>query len=43
MKRAVLNTLHTVRDEQLYVTDANVVDLGLVYDNRSQHGTVRVL
>src|SRR5262249_33137799 len=35
--------LRGVRDEQLYAADANVVDLGLIYDVRWRHGTAHVL
>ena len=43
MKAAIWRALREVRDEQLYTADANIVDLGLVYDVRWRHGTVHVL
>ncbi len=43
LKPAIWNALREVRDEQLYTIDANVVDLGYVYDVRERHGTVHVL
>jgi metal-sulfur cluster biosynthetic enzyme len=43
LKRAIWNTLVEVRDEQLYSIDANIVDMGYVYDVRERDGRVRVL
>jgi metal-sulfur cluster biosynthetic enzyme len=43
LKPAIWKALREVRDEQLYTVDANVVDMGYVYDVRYQHGTVDVL
>jgi metal-sulfur cluster biosynthetic enzyme len=43
LKTGIWNVLRAVRDEQLYAADANIVDLGLVYDVRLRHGTVSVL
>ena len=42
LKPAVWKVLREVKDEQLYTIDANVVDLGLVYDVRVRRGTVEV-
>ncbi len=42
LKPAVWKTLREVKDEQLYTVDANVVDMGLVYDVRVREGTVEV-
>jgi metal-sulfur cluster biosynthetic enzyme len=42
-KAAIWDVLREVRDEQLYAADANIVDLGLVYDVRWRLGTVHVL
>ncbi len=42
MKPAIWNALREVKDEQLYTIDANVVDMGLVYDVRVRGGTVEV-
>ena len=42
-KAAIWDALREVRDEQLYAADANIVDLGLVYDVRWRLGTVHVL
>ncbi|MEX0675904.1 MAG: metal-sulfur cluster assembly factor [Pirellulales bacterium] len=43
LKPAIWNTLRQVRDEQLYQTDANVVDMGYVYDVRERGGVVSIL
>jgi metal-sulfur cluster biosynthetic enzyme len=43
MKAAIWRALRGVRDEQLYTADANVVDLGLVYDVRWRHGTAHIV
>jgi metal-sulfur cluster biosynthetic enzyme len=43
LKAAILRVLREVRDEQLYTADANIVDLGLVYDVRWRNGTVHVV
>lgn len=42
-KGAIWEALATCKDEQLYVTDASVVDLGLVYDVRVRGDVVYVL
>jgi len=42
-KRALWDALRTCKDEQLYVTDMNVVDLGLVYDIRVRGDIVHVV
>lgn len=42
-KVAVWNALRQIQDEQFYMTDANIVDLGYVYDVRLRSGTVHVL
>ena len=42
LKPAVWKTLREVKDEQLYTVDANVVDMGLVYDVRVREGMVEV-
>ena len=43
LKPAIWKELREVRDEQLYNIDANVVDMGYVYDVRERGGVVRVL
>jgi metal-sulfur cluster biosynthetic enzyme len=43
IKAAIWRALRRVRDEQLYTADANIVDLGLVYDVRWRHGTAQVV
>ena len=43
LKPAVWKTLALVRDEQFYTFDANIVDMGYVYDVAVQHGVARVL
>lgn len=42
-KRLIWDALRTCKDEQLYVTDMNVVDLGLVYDVRVRGGIVHIV
>lgn len=42
-KRRLWQVLRDVRDEQLYTIDANIVDLGYVYDLRVRDGVVEVL
>lgn len=42
-KKALWEALDTCKDEQLYVTDTSVVDLGLVYDLRVRNDVVHVL
>jgi metal-sulfur cluster biosynthetic enzyme len=32
-----------LRDEQLHAPDANLVDLGLVYEERWRHGTAHIV
>lgn len=43
LKPEIWNTLRQVRDEQFYAVDANIVDLGYVYDVSQREGIVRVL
>jgi metal-sulfur cluster biosynthetic enzyme len=43
LKPAIWKALREVRDEQLYKIDANVVDMGYVYDVRENNGVVTVL
>ena len=44
LKRAIMKALREVRDEQLYkVNEANIVDLGYVYDLRVEDGVAHVL
>ena len=43
LKPALWAALRQVRDEQLYKTDASIVDLGYVYDLRQRGGVVSVL
>lgn len=43
LKTAIWNALRDVHDEQLYKIDANVVDMGYVYDVRERNGVVTVL
>ena len=43
LKPAIWHALREVRDDQLYKVDANVVDMGYVYDLSVRDGTVRVL
>jgi metal-sulfur cluster biosynthetic enzyme len=42
-KRALWEALRDCKDEQLYTANANVVDLGLIYDIRVRAGTVHVV
>jgi metal-sulfur cluster biosynthetic enzyme len=42
-KKLLWDALQNCKDEQLYVTDINVVDLGLVYDIRVRGDVVHVL
>ena len=43
LKPSIWKTLREVRDEQLYSANANIVDMGYVYDVRVHDGTVIVL
>ena len=43
LKTAVWSTLREVKDEQFYTIDANVVDMGLVYDVRERNGVVKIV
>jgi metal-sulfur cluster biosynthetic enzyme len=43
LKPAIWEALRQVRDEQFYTVDANVVDMGYVYDVRHQQETIHVL
>jgi metal-sulfur cluster biosynthetic enzyme len=43
LKGAIWKALGEVRDEQLYKIDANVVDMGYIYDVRQRNGTVSIL
>ena len=43
LKSEVWKVLRQVRDEQIYHVDANVVDMGYVYDLRVRDGVVHVL
>jgi metal-sulfur cluster biosynthetic enzyme len=43
LKPSVWNALREVHDEQLYKVDANIVDMGYVYDVRQRDGVVRIL
>jgi metal-sulfur cluster biosynthetic enzyme len=43
LKPALWRTLREVRDDQLYKVDANVVDMGYVYDVSVRDGVVEVL
>ncbi|MEX2112715.1 MAG: metal-sulfur cluster assembly factor [Pirellulales bacterium] len=43
LKPAIWKALAEVKDEQFYKIDANIVDLGYVYDVREQGGVVSVL
>ena len=42
-KKAIWEALRRCKDEQLYVTDSNIVDLGLVYDVRVRGDVVQVV
>lgn len=43
LKRAVWQALRDVKDEQLYKMDANIVDMGYVYDVQVEDGIATVL
>ncbi|MCA9232742.1 MAG: metal-sulfur cluster assembly factor [Planctomycetales bacterium] len=43
LKTAIWDALREIRDEQLYRIDANLVDLGLVYDLRVHDGVAEIL
>jgi metal-sulfur cluster biosynthetic enzyme len=43
LKRAIWQALRKVQDEQLYRIDANVVDLGYIYDVRIKDGVAEIL
>ena len=43
LKPAIWRALQEVRDEQLYTADANIVDMGYVYDVRMRHQTAHIL
>jgi metal-sulfur cluster biosynthetic enzyme len=43
LKTAIWSALREVRDEQLYKIDANVVDMGYIYDVRQRDGVVSIL
>lgn len=43
LKPAIWKVLREVKDEQFYHIDANVVDMGYVYDVRFREGVVRIL
>jgi metal-sulfur cluster biosynthetic enzyme len=43
LKPTIWKTLREVRDEQLYSIDANIVDMGYVYDLQVRDGIVHVL
>jgi metal-sulfur cluster biosynthetic enzyme len=43
LKTAIWDALREVHDEQLYKIDANVVDMGYVYDVREHNGIVSIL
>ena len=43
LKPAIWDAMRRVRDEQLYTVDANVVDMGLVYDVQVRLGVAYVL
>ena len=43
LKRAIWSALREVRDEMFYTVDANVVDMGYIYDVRLRGETVQVL
>jgi metal-sulfur cluster biosynthetic enzyme len=43
LKSTIWKVLREVRDEQLYSVDANVVDMGLIYDVCHRAGVVRIL
>ncbi|HET7768455.1 MAG TPA: metal-sulfur cluster assembly factor, partial [Chloroflexota bacterium] len=43
LKTSIWNALREVRDDMFYTADANVADMGYVYDVRVRHGEVEVL
>jgi metal-sulfur cluster biosynthetic enzyme len=43
LKSAIWETLKKVKDDQLYTVDANVVDLGYVYDVRVRNGVATIV
>jgi metal-sulfur cluster biosynthetic enzyme len=43
LKPAIWNALRDVKDEQFYKADANVVDMGYIYDVRIRDGHVHVI
>jgi metal-sulfur cluster biosynthetic enzyme len=43
LKPAIWKALAEVRDEQLYAIDANIVDMGYVYDVGVRNGVVRIV
>jgi metal-sulfur cluster biosynthetic enzyme len=43
LKPALWEALHRAKDDMFYTVDANVVDMGYVYDVRVRDGVVRVL
>lgn len=43
LKSSIWKSLREVRDEQFYNVDANIVDLGYVYDVRERNGIVRIV
>jgi metal-sulfur cluster biosynthetic enzyme len=43
LKRAIWTALREVRDEMFYTADANVVDMGYIYDVRLRGSTVQVI
>ena len=43
LKQAIWAVLREIRDEQLYKVDANVVDMGYIYDLRIEDGVVHIL
>lgn len=43
LKKEIWKALKEVQDEQLYSVDANIVDLGYVYDVRERNGVAKVI
>jgi metal-sulfur cluster biosynthetic enzyme len=43
LKPAIWDAMRLVRDEQLYTVDANVVDMGYIYDVRMRLGVAHIL
>lgn len=43
LKRIIWDSLRSIRDEMLYSIDANIVDMGYIYDLRVRHNTVYIL